>query len=150
MKFINKIQKFMYGRYARCDELYKFLFLLYFILLIIDLFVNSIVFKVLELGVVLYLFFRIFSKNIYKRSAENQKFIKIKNKLLKPFSNIRRNFKDKNHVYKKCPKCKTVLKLPVPSERGIKHAKCPKCGKRLTFLTLKKQKIEIIRNGKKI
>lgn len=146
MKFINKFQKFIYGRYARPDELYKFLFLLYFILLIIDLFVNNIVLMILELVIVFILFYRIFSKNIYKRSAENQRFIKFKNKLLKPFSNIKRNIKDKDHVYKKCPKCKTILKLPVPSERGIKHAKCPNCKKRVTLFTLKKLKIEIIKN----
>lgn len=146
MKFINKVQKFMYGRYARCDELYKFLFWLYFILLITDLFINNIVLIVLELAIVFYLFFRILSKNTYKRSAENQKFIKLKNKLFKPFLNISRNIKDKEHVYKKCRKCKTILKLPVPSERGIKHAKCPKCKNRVTLFTLKKLKIEIIKN----
>lgn len=146
MKFINKVQKFMRGRYARPDELYKFLFWLYFILLISDLFVNNIVLMVLELVIIFYLFFRMFSKNIYKRSAENQKFIGVKNKLLKPFSNIIRNIRDKDHVYKKCSKCKTVLKLPVPNERGIKHAKCPKCKKSVTLFTLKKLKIEIIKN----
>lgn len=146
MKFIEKIQKFMYGRYARPDELYKFLFWLYFILLIIDLFVNSKILIVLELVIVFILFYRIFSKNIYKRSRENQKFIKFRNKLLKPFSNIRRNIKDKDHVYKKCRKCKTILKLPVPTERGIKHAKCPNCKRRVTLFTLKKLKIEVIKN----
>lgn len=146
MKFINKIQKFMYGRYARPDELYKFLFWLYFILLVVDLFVNNIVLMILELVIVFYLFFRILSKNIYKRSAENKRFIKFKNKLLKPFANIGRNIKDKDHVYKKCRKCKTILKLPVPSERGIKHAKCPKCKSRVTLFTLKKLKIEVIKN----
>lgn len=144
MKFIEKVQKFMYGRYARPDELYKFLFLIYFILLIIDLFINSKILLVLELLIIIVIFYRMFSKNIYKRSNENQKYIKLKNKLLKPFSNIKRNIKDKDHVYKKCPKCKTVLKLPVPTERGIKHAKCPKCKKRVTLFTLKKLKVEVI------
>ena len=144
MRFIEKFQKFMYGRYARPDELYKFLFWMYFILLIIDLFVNNMVLTVLELIIIVTIFYRLFSKNIYKRSNENQKFLKMRNKLLKPFSNIKRNIKDKDHVYKKCPKCKTVLKLPVPTERGIKHAKCPNCKKRVTLFTLKKLKVEII------
>jgi len=146
MKFINKIQKFMYGRYVRPDELHKFLFWLYVILFIINLFLNNKVLKVLELLIILIIFYRMFSKNIYKRNNENQKFLKIKNKLLKPFSNIRRNIKDKNHIYKKCSKCKTVLKLPVPIERGIKHAKCPGCKKRVRVLALKRLKIEVIKN----
>ena len=146
MKFVSKIQKFMYGRYARIDELYKFLFCLYAILLIIDLFVDSIILLALELLVIFIMFFRIFSKNIYRRSNENQKFLKIRNILLKPFVNIKRNIKDKDHIYKKCSKCKTVLKLPVPSERGIKYAKCPNCKKRVKIIALKKMKVEIIRN----
>lgn len=146
MKFIEKFQKFMYGRYARPDDLYKFLFWLYFILLIIDLFVNSKILLVLELLVIFIMFYRIFSKNIYKRNDENQKYLRLKRKLLKPFANIKRNIKDKDHVYKKCPKCKTVLKLPVPTKRGIQHAKCPNCKRRVTLFTLKKLKIEIIKN----
>lgn len=42
------------------------------------------------------------SKKIYKRSDENQRYLKIKNNLLKPFTNIKRNIKDKDHIYKKC------------------------------------------------
>ena len=40
MKFVQKIGKFMYGRYG-IDDLYKFLFKVYIVLLILNLFVNS-------------------------------------------------------------------------------------------------------------
>lgn len=40
MKFEEKIRKFMYGRYGP-DELYKFLFELYIVLIIINLFIRS-------------------------------------------------------------------------------------------------------------
>lgn len=149
MRFIEKIQKFMYGRYARPDELHKFLIWTYVILFIINLFLNNSILRIIEIILMFLIFFRMLSKKIYKRSNENQKFIKIKNIILKPFINIKRNIKDKDHVYKKCHKCKTILKLPVPSERGIKHAKCPKCKSRVTLFTLKKLKIEIIRNNRK-
>ena len=36
----NKIYKFMYGRYG-IDELYKFSFIVYIILLILNIFINS-------------------------------------------------------------------------------------------------------------
>ena len=45
---------------------------------------------------------RSLSKNIYARSKENQKYLKIKKKLVKPFSNLKRNINDKEHIYKKC------------------------------------------------
>ena len=87
------------------------------------------------------------SKKIYRRSNENIRYLKIRDKITKPFINIRRNIQDKDHIYKKCHKCGTTLKLPIPFERGIKHAKCPNCGNRVTLFALKKVKVEIIKNN---
>jgi len=149
MKYINKFQKFMKGRYG-VDELTKFIVKIYFVLVIINLVINSKVLYLLELILLFIMFYRFLSKKIYKRSNENQLFLKIKNNLLKPFKNIERNKKDKEHIYKKCYKCKTTLKLPLPNKRGIKKAKCPKCGKRVRFITFRQEKIEVYRNGKRI
>jgi len=143
MKFIENIRKFMYGRYG-FDELYKFLFRLYIILLLINLFVKSYILTILEFLVLFILFYRILSKKIYKRSNENQIYLKLKKKILKPFRNIRRNIKDKEYVYKKCKHCKKLLKLPVPYKKGIKEVKCPKCKKHFKTLVLKTSKVEII------
>ena len=144
MNFNQKIQKFMYGRYGT-DDLYKFLFKLYFILLIVNLFLKSTIISTLEIIIVFIMFYRCFSKKIYKRSDENVAFLKLKKNLLKPFNNIKRNLKDKDHIYKKCHKCHTTLKLPLPMNRGIKKAKCPNCGQKVKVIALKKLKIEIIR-----
>ncbi len=149
MKLINNLQKFMYGRYGY-DDLYKFLFKFYIVLFIINLFIRNNILVIVEFITIIVMFYRFFSKNIYKRSNENQKFIEIKNKMLKPFDNIKRNRKDKNHIYKKCHKCKTILKLPLPMKRGFKHAKCPECGKRVTLFAFKYQKIEKIKNNERI
>lgn len=148
MKFLNKLQQFMYGRYG-LDDLGKFLFKIYFILLIINIFVKSYVLTIIEFIIVVIVLYRFISKDIYKRSNENVKFRKIKKKLLKPFLNIKRNFKDKDHVYKKCHHCKTTLKLPLPNKRGIKKVKCTNCKKRNKFLILKKVKIELIKDKKR-
>ena len=149
MKWQDRLQKFMYGRYG-IDDLYKFLFELYIILIILNLFINSKIITILELLIVIIMFYRFFSKKIYNRSNENQKCLRIKKKVLKPFKNLKRNIKDKDHIYKKCPKCKTTLKLPIPDKRGIKHAKCPKCKKKVTLLALKKEKVEIIKNKRRM
>ena len=143
----DRIRKFMYGRYGP-DELYRFQLILYLITIFISIFIKSKILSVIQLLLIISIFFRPMSKKIYKRSNENQIYLKIKNKIAKPFINIKRNIKDKDHIYKKCRKCKTTLKLPLPSKRGIKHAKCPHCGKRITLFTLKKEKIEIITNKK--
>jgi uncharacterized protein YggT (Ycf19 family) len=148
MKFDEKLRKFMYGRYG-LDDLYKFLFELYIVLLIINLFLKSKILNLISIFIVFYMFFRFFSKKIYARSNENQLFLKIKKKILKPFRVIKMNINDKNHIYKKCSKCGTILKLPLQSKAGFKKAKCPKCNKKVRLFTFKKEKIEIVKKGVK-
>lgn len=145
MKWENKIQKFMYGRYG-IDELYNFTFVLYLFVLIIDIFFNSIYLSLIEIILIFIIFYRFLSKDISRRTKENREYLKLKKKILKPFINIKKNISDRDNVYKKCHKCKTTLKLPVPYERGIKYVKCPKCRYKNKLLILRKQKIEIIRN----
>lgn len=149
MKYINKFQKFMYGRYG-ADDLYSFLFKTYLILFILNMFIKNIILTIIEFIIVLVVFYRFFSKNVSARRNENKKFLEIKDNINKPLKNIKRNILDKEHIYKKCYRCKTTLKLPLPNKRGIKHAKCPNCKKRVIFFTLRKEKIEIIKDGKKI
>lgn len=149
MKWINKIQKFMIGRYGP-DELYNFLLKLYLLIFIINLFFNSNILNIIELLVIIIMFYRFFSKNIYNRKKENIKYLKLKNQLLKPLKNIKRNFKDRDYyVYKKCPKCKTTLKLPLPPKRGVQHTKCPNCQNRIKFICLRQQKVEVIKSRKR-
>ena len=148
MKFIQKLQNFMYGRYG-LDDLGNFLFKVYLILFILNLFLKLYVLTIIEFILVVVILYRFISKDIYKRSRENVLFRKIKKKLFKPFSNIKRNINDKDHVYKKCHYCKTTLKLPLPNKRGIKKVKCTNCKKINKFLILKKMKIELIKNKKK-
>lgn len=145
MKFQNKLYQFMYGRYG-IDELYQFLFFLYLFIVIIDLFVkNNILFGV-ELFLLIIIFYRIFSKNINKRRKENEMYLNLKNRFLTPFKNIKRNYRDRNnYIYKKCRKCHTTLRLPLPSKRGIKYAKCPNCKERVRIICFRKLKIEVIR-----
>lgn len=147
MKWIYKFQKFMYGRYG-LDELYKFLFYFYIVLLIINIFIKSSLLSYIELFIVFIMFYRFFSKNIKLRKKENNLYLKFKKNIVKPFKNLKKNIKDKEHVYKRCSKCKTMLKLPLPDKIGIKHTKCPKCGKRLTIFCFKHADIEIITNKK--
>lgn len=146
MNLSNKFIKFMYGRYGP-DNLWNFLFKVYILLFIINLFLNSNLINTLELLIVIIMLYRFFSKKINQRRKENQEFLKLKKKVTKPFSNIKRNIDDKSNVYKKCKHCKKILKLPLPDKIGIKKVKCPNCKKRIKVLVLKKQKVEIIKGS---
>ena len=144
MEFITKLNKFMHGRYG-IDELHSFIFKIYISLIIIDLFVDNKILILLELFLLFIMIYRFLSKNCYQRRKENKLFTQIKKEIEKPFLTFKKNITDKENVYIKCGKCKKILKLPLPYERGIKHTKCPNCKKKMTILVLKKQKIEIIK-----
>ena len=131
------------------DELNKFLLIILFILIIITIFIRTFILDLLKFIILGIIIFRLVSKNKYSRDKENKKYLCIKKSLLKPFNNIIRNFKDRDlYVYKRCSKCKTTLKLPLPDKRGIHHAKCPKCKRRVTLFILRKVKVEVIKKKK--
>lgn len=125
-KFKNKLYRFMYGRYGG-DTLNKILIWVYAIWIIlcsvISLFTDSIWFSLFywisTLALVFWIFFRMFSRNITARRRENDRFC--------GFFKLRRNkFRDrKTHVYRKCPHCKAVLRLP--KSRGKHFVVCPRC-----------------------
>ena len=123
----------MYGRYGS-DTLNKVLLVIYVIevimITVLSLFVNptplwmSLAYFALSLLLIFVIFFRMFSRNIQKRRRENDKFC--------GFFKLRRNkFRDrKTHVYKKCPHCKAVLRLP--KAKGKHTVICPRCKNRFT------------------
>ena len=121
------------------DDLVKFQFYCLIILTILDIFVDSYTVGLLQLITIVTLLYRFLSKNIYRRVKENQIFRDIKYGILSPFRNIIRKIKDRKHLYKKCS-CGTIIKTPLPKRIGLKHAKCPNCGKRNRIFTLRKKK----------
>lgn len=127
------------------DELNKFLILVLFILIIVTLFIRNFFLDLSKIVILILVIFRLTSKDKVKRSKENNTYLKIKKTILKPFNIFKTKASDKNNVYKKCPKCHTVLKLPLPKKRGVNHAKCPNCQNRVTIINLRKAKKEKIK-----
>ncbi len=132
--FRNKFIRFMSGRYG-VDEFGKFLVWAYIFLLIvisvIDLFLNSIAVLILRLLLTLlavYAIWRMFSRSIYRRRNENEKYKAITAPLKSNLRLLKNRFRDrKTHVYRKCPYCKAVLRLK--KIKGKHRAACPRCGK---------------------
>ena len=127
----------MKNRYG-IDELHNFMFKIYLILFIINIFLKSIIINFFELILIIIIFYRFFSKNINARRKENIWFLNIKNKS---------KYND-GYIYKKCPKCNKLLKLPIPYKKGIKSVICPKCKKKFSMVVLKSEKVEIISKKK--
>lgn len=71
-------------------------------------------------------YYRVFSKNTYKRQQENFKFIRFYTPILKSCHILQKRLKDrKTHRYFTCPNCKQTLR--VPKGKGNIAITCPKC-----------------------
>ncbi len=146
---MNKLQKFMKGRYG-VDEFYCFLFYLYIGLFMLHFFTRFRIFEILELLIIIFMFYRVFSKNIWRRKRENDYYLNWKSNLFKKIQDKKKIYQDrKYYIYKRCSKCRNILKLPLPFKRGIHHAKCPICQKRVTIWTFRKEKVVVIRQSKR-
>ena len=127
MKFQDKVIRFMYGRNGN-DKLNQALFWVYFVILLVNIFLKSIVLWILELLLVALYLFRFFSRAIYRRQKENRDFLKIWNKFTGFFKLHKNKFRDrKTHVYRKCEHCRAVLRLP--KKPGKHTVRCPQCNK---------------------
>ena len=141
MKFGDRYIKFMKDRYG-IDELYKFLLLICFVLLVINTFVSHNIIRLFEVLLIVIIFYRYMSKNIKLRKKENDKYLEIKDKIIKLFDYNKKKYKDRNtHMYKKCPKCKQKIRLPL--KKGKHTVKCPNCGNRFDVACHKDEKIKV-------
>ena len=123
--FRDKLTRFMYGRYG-ADQLYYALFALYIVVLLVNVFTRTWIFDVLMWAILAWLIFRTFSRNIYKRQKENEMFLKLWNPVQAGFSLLFRRIREiRTHRFRKCPQCRTVLRLP--RKAGKHTVKCPRC-----------------------
>ena len=78
-----------------------------------------------------YAIFRLFSRNIPKRRAEDLAFRRLLGRITSPVRRARVRFRDrKTHIFRKCPKCKNTLRLKrIPGKHTVC---CPACGNRFS------------------
>ena len=140
-KFVYNFYKFMYGRYG-VDELYKCILCICFFIVILNIFVNSRILSFIELVLVIVLLYRTMSKNLVRRRYENKKYLSFRKKIFDKYLLIKKRWNDRDsHLYKKCPKCKTILRLPL--KKGKHTCKCPNCGNRFVVRCNRDEKINV-------
>ena len=129
MNFRYKLAQFFYGRYLSygLDALTVIITVFCLIISFVNIFVGSILLYLFQTCLLIYMLFRLFSKNISKRQQENKVFADFFN-AIKASKQLHQRIKsEKNtHVYKKCPHCKVMLRLP--RKPGAHTVKCPRCG----------------------
>lgn len=132
-KIGNGLARFMYGRNGM-DQLNRALFWLYLILwgaeIVSGLVLKSAllirIFEGLLFGLMLFIFFRMFSRNLTQRRSENQKWVNWVWRLKSRSAGARARHTDKDHKYFTCKTCKAICRVPVG--KGNIVITCPKCG----------------------
>ena len=119
----------MSGRYGG-DAFSNFLSLAALVVVVLGLFVPGLFGMLLGwLGwaALIYSYFRIFSRNIPKRAAENRWFLAQRYAVQQRFASARTRFAQRKvYRYFRCPRCRQQLR--VPRGRGRISITCPKCG----------------------
>lgn len=132
----NAILRFMYGRNGS-DQLNTALLILYLALwlignLLVVLTKSSLlasIVNVLMTVLAVTIFFRMLSKNLVKRRAENQKFLAWWSPMKNRLKGMKQRSADKDHKYFTCKSCKTICRVPVGKGKII--ITCPKCGAKI-------------------
>lgn len=121
----EKFSRFMQGRYGN-DKFNQFLMIVALICLVIS-FLGGNVFYLVALLFMIYAYYRMFSRKISVRSAENQWYLKKEMKVRSFFMGRKKELGQRktHHIYK-CPNCKQ--KIRVPKGRGKIEIRCQKCG----------------------
>ena len=125
----DRIARFMIGRNGN-DQLNLFLLVSSVVLLIVGAFTGGIIRSVLRLAAFVFLaftYYRMLSKDVYKRREENGKYLQIRYRVFAKLKALKERWvQRKDYKFFQCPSCHAVLR--VPRGRGKIKIVCRKCG----------------------
>ncbi len=121
----SRIRLRLQGCYGT-DELSRTMLWVSIVLMLISVIFRVSILNTIALIILLWSMFRSYSKNIYKRREEREKWLKFTGNVKSWFSLQKRKWKERHdYKYFRCKKCKAVMR--VPRGKGTVRVNCRKC-----------------------
>jgi len=125
----NFLGRLMQGRYG-ADNLSRLISAAALVLAAAALFFRGLARNIIWTAAIILLafaYYRIFSRNIAARSRENQKYLRVKNRIAARIR-LRKDMlrQRKTHRFFRCPECRAIMR--VPKGKGKVQIRCSKCG----------------------
>ena len=121
----EKFYQFMSGRNG-VDDLARMHSWMVLVLLLLGIFTRLGIFSLLALVLIVYMYFRVFSRNTSKRYEEKQKYLNFKYNRTVSWNRFKKHLAQrKDYRFYKCPMCKQEVR--VPKGHGKIEITCPKC-----------------------
>ncbi len=132
-EWFNKFIQGRYGgdEYGRHLSVIAIVFLLLSVLFynILQITIASSICFVIGMGIIFRCYYRMFSKDITHRTAENEKYLASKAETDKLKAQRKARAEQKNtYKFFKCPNCKVYNRIP--KGKGKVEITCPKCGEK--------------------
>ena len=125
----QRTARYMAGRNGN-DAFNRFLLVCDLVLLLLSSLLRG-PFFLLALALLGYIYFRMLSRNVYKRQDENGRYLRAKYKLQSRLRLIAERWKQRrDYKFFVCPSCRATLR--VPKGRGKIKIVCRKCGTSFT------------------
>ena len=125
----ERLIRFMTGRNG-ADNLSRAVSVVVIVLLVVSLLFHGDAARALWILAVLgmvYVYFRMFSRNVYKRRDENAKYLRATAGVRTYFRGLRERWSQRrDYKFFRCPSCHTLLR--VPKGKGKIKVVCRKCG----------------------
>ena len=119
------VGRFMMGRYGM-DQLNTTIMVVYLILYVVFLSTRLAVLDLIVLVLLIVTLFRMLSRNIDRRRAENARFLQLVRPVCRRVKSCRTRIQDREHRYFKCPNCGQQMRVPRGKGRITVH--CRSCG----------------------
>lgn len=123
--FESRMRAWLDGRNG-ADELATFMIICALVVVIANIFLNTVFLSVLALALMLYAWWRMSSKNVEARMRENRAFAELMGPVRPWLKNPGRSISEaRSYKHLRCPSCSQRMR--VPRHKGRLRVRCPKC-----------------------